>query len=229
MNRPSMAKARVGIDLLKPLVHNVWVGTEDDNTPLRDFSQKIEYENIPKFCKHCKKLGHNMINCRVLEKINETEKKEALQKDQQGTNQQHPRNLEQDNRETKLPEEAETTPNRGREMQNKRETNTEKTRGRSEPPRKAYKPTGIIFWLDKPHPTSTTEVQTNVEITKINNKNKANNQTISQLMSFKCKSDMVNSDTSPASKEKTWNMRSLLLNRSMEQAVKRKRLSLRII
>ncbi|KAG5618662.1 hypothetical protein H5410_018486 [Solanum commersonii] len=53
MTRPSMAKARVEIDLLRPLVHNVWVGTEDDNTPLSGFSQKIEYENIPKFCKHC--------------------------------------------------------------------------------------------------------------------------------------------------------------------------------
>ncbi|KAH0687341.1 hypothetical protein KY285_017901 [Solanum tuberosum] len=88
MTRPSMAKARVEIDLLRPLVHNVWVGTEDDNTPLRGFSQKIEYENIPKFCKHCRKLGHSMINCRVLERIKETEKKEALQKDQQGRNKQ---------------------------------------------------------------------------------------------------------------------------------------------
>lgn len=38
--------------------------------------QKCEYEGIPKYCKFCKKLGHNMINCRVLERKNIAEARE---------------------------------------------------------------------------------------------------------------------------------------------------------
>ncbi|OIT26457.1 PREDICTED: myb-like protein I [Nicotiana attenuata] len=66
--RPSMAKVRVKIDLLKPIIDSVFVGSEDENAPLKGFTQKIEYENIPKYCKQCKKLGHNLMNCRILEK-----------------------------------------------------------------------------------------------------------------------------------------------------------------
>lgn len=70
-----MAKVRIEIDLLKTLITSVWVGDEDEESPLKGFTQKIEYENIPKFCKNCRKLGHNLKNCRVLErKKNEEEK-----------------------------------------------------------------------------------------------------------------------------------------------------------
>nr|XP_018632189.1 uncharacterized protein LOC108948042 [Nicotiana tomentosiformis] len=71
--RPSMAKVRLEVDLLKPLLTSVWVGDGDDDSPLKGFEQKLEYENVPKYCKHCKKLGHSLINCRVLERrrINE--------------------------------------------------------------------------------------------------------------------------------------------------------------
>lgn len=71
-----MAKVRVEVDLLKPLLKSVWVGLEDDNFPLRGFEQKIEWESVPKYCKHCKKIGHAIINCWVLEKKIQMEKKE---------------------------------------------------------------------------------------------------------------------------------------------------------
>ncbi|XP_060170350.1 uncharacterized protein LOC132601267 [Lycium barbarum] len=89
MNRPSMAKVRVEINLLKPLIHSIWVETEDENSPLRGYSQKIEYENIPKYCKHCKKLGHSMIDYRALIKKKEMEKKEAQQKAQLDKEHEH--------------------------------------------------------------------------------------------------------------------------------------------
>lgn len=73
-----MAKVRVEIDLTKPQPDSVWVGSEDEKFPLKRYTQKIEYESIPKFCKHCRKLGHNM-NCRVLEKKSATENIEADQ------------------------------------------------------------------------------------------------------------------------------------------------------
>lgn len=66
--RPSMAKIRVKVDLLKPLPESVWIGQESDNSPLTGYAQKIKYEGIMKYCKECRKLGHNVQNCRVIEK-----------------------------------------------------------------------------------------------------------------------------------------------------------------
>lgn len=66
--RISMAKVRVEIDLLKPQSESVYVGLIHENSPQTGFMQKLEYEGIPKYCKHCKKLGHVMANCRVLER-----------------------------------------------------------------------------------------------------------------------------------------------------------------
>jgi len=61
-----MAKVRVEIDLLKPQPEFVRIGFENDNSPLRGYYQKLEYEGIPKYCKQCKKLGHMLSDCRVL-------------------------------------------------------------------------------------------------------------------------------------------------------------------
>ncbi|KAK4723877.1 hypothetical protein R3W88_026656 [Solanum pinnatisectum] len=81
--RPSMAKIRVEVDLLKPQPNTVWVGLEDDKCPLRGFNQKLEYENIPKYCKHCRKMGHNVMNCWILEKIRSNDKKGSVLKENQ--------------------------------------------------------------------------------------------------------------------------------------------------
>lgn len=66
--RPSMAKIRVEVDLLKPLPQSVFVVQEYEDSPLKGYTQKLEYEGVPKYCKHCRKIGHYMINCRALEK-----------------------------------------------------------------------------------------------------------------------------------------------------------------
>ncbi|XP_009768438.1 uncharacterized protein [Nicotiana sylvestris] len=66
--RPSIAKVRVEIDLLKDQPNSVYVGQIYDNAPQKGFMQKIEFEGVPKYCKFCRKLGHNMINCRALER-----------------------------------------------------------------------------------------------------------------------------------------------------------------
>ncbi|XP_059311032.1 uncharacterized protein LOC132062488 [Lycium ferocissimum] len=75
-----MAKIRVEIDLLKTLPDKVWIGMEYENAPLKGFYQKVEYEGIPKYCKHCRKLGHVLANCRVLER------KQAAQTKNEGAN-----------------------------------------------------------------------------------------------------------------------------------------------
>ncbi|XP_009788948.1 uncharacterized protein [Nicotiana sylvestris] len=66
--RPSMAKIRVEVDLLKTLPQSVFVGQEYEDSPLKGYTQKLEYEGVPKYFKHCRKIGHYIINCRVLEK-----------------------------------------------------------------------------------------------------------------------------------------------------------------
>lgn len=66
--RPSMAKVRVEIDLTKPKLVSVWVGLEHESHPLKGYTQKLEYKNVPKFCRHCKLLGHSIIQCRNAEK-----------------------------------------------------------------------------------------------------------------------------------------------------------------
>ncbi|XP_059289203.1 uncharacterized protein LOC132042694 [Lycium ferocissimum] len=72
--RPSMAKVRVEIDLTRPKIDSVWIGVEDDDSPLKGFTQKIEYENVPKYCRHCKLLGHSILQCRHAEKKKEDAK-----------------------------------------------------------------------------------------------------------------------------------------------------------
>ncbi|PHT90463.1 Ethylene-responsive transcription factor [Capsicum annuum] len=80
-----MAKVRVKLDLLKSHPDSVWVGLEDEDSSLRGFTQKLEYEAIPKYCKHCKKIGHTMTICRILEKNLAKEKEEKKKKEEEET------------------------------------------------------------------------------------------------------------------------------------------------
>ncbi|KAH0724586.1 hypothetical protein KY290_000407 [Solanum tuberosum] len=55
----SMVKIRVEVDLLKSLPQSVWVGLEDDKSPLKGYVQKLEYEGgserinaVPKIGQH---------------------------------------------------------------------------------------------------------------------------------------------------------------------------------
>ncbi|XP_019224832.1 PREDICTED: uncharacterized protein LOC109206467 [Nicotiana attenuata] len=75
--RPSVAKVRVEIDLLKPQPDSVYVGQVYENAPQKGFVQKLEYDGIPKCCKYCRKLGHNLLNCRAIERKKAAEDKEA--------------------------------------------------------------------------------------------------------------------------------------------------------
>ncbi|XP_060194994.1 uncharacterized protein LOC132624193 [Lycium barbarum] len=77
--RPSMAKVRVEVDLTKPRIDKIWVGLEDESYPLKGFYQKVEYESVPKFCTHCKKLGHSLVQCRFAKKKNDDNKNEMIQ------------------------------------------------------------------------------------------------------------------------------------------------------
>ncbi|XP_070024832.1 uncharacterized protein [Nicotiana sylvestris] len=81
--RSSMAKIHVEVDLLKPLPQSAFVGQEYDDSPLKCYTQKLEYEGVPKYCKHCRKIGHYMINCRAFEKKKAEQKEESEKKNQE--------------------------------------------------------------------------------------------------------------------------------------------------
>ncbi|KAF6138296.1 hypothetical protein GIB67_001446 [Kingdonia uniflora] len=53
------AKVLVDIDLAEPIPNKVLVEVEDG-----DFWQKVELGSLPKFCPHCKMVGHNLSECR---------------------------------------------------------------------------------------------------------------------------------------------------------------------
>ncbi|XP_070055164.1 uncharacterized protein [Nicotiana tomentosiformis] len=84
-----MAKVRIEIDLLKQQPEPAYVGQIYEDAPQKGFVQKLEYEGIPKYCKFCRKLGRNMINCRVLErkKLAESNDKEINKENEE--NEQH--------------------------------------------------------------------------------------------------------------------------------------------
>lgn len=56
--KPTTAKMRIKIDLLKQLITDVQVAIQNLKGILETFNQKIEYENVPLFCSHCRIQGH---------------------------------------------------------------------------------------------------------------------------------------------------------------------------
>ncbi|VFQ80979.1 unnamed protein product [Cuscuta campestris] len=65
-SRPHVARVRLEMDLMLPLIHKVFIGTstlpgkEDEG-----FYQSIEYERIPLYCTKCFKQGHSVEKCKL--------------------------------------------------------------------------------------------------------------------------------------------------------------------
>lgn len=57
LSRPSVAKICMQLDLLKKLPSRVWL---ECGNSLHGFWQPFEYERVPKYCKHCFRLGHDV-------------------------------------------------------------------------------------------------------------------------------------------------------------------------
>ncbi|PKU87424.1 hypothetical protein MA16_Dca008520 [Dendrobium catenatum] len=58
VSRPSVARILVEVDISKKFPNEIWLGSE-----LNGYFQKVEFENFPIFCMHCKMHGHNMNDC----------------------------------------------------------------------------------------------------------------------------------------------------------------------
>ncbi|PKU81364.1 hypothetical protein MA16_Dca017402 [Dendrobium catenatum] len=58
VSHPSVARILVEVDISKKFPNEIWLGSE-----LNGYFQKVEFENFPIFCMHCKMHGHNMNDC----------------------------------------------------------------------------------------------------------------------------------------------------------------------
>lgn len=65
-SRPTTAKIRVELDLAKPRSREVLVEIRNYIGYLETFTQKVEYEDLPAYCNHCKIQGHSDEKCRIL-------------------------------------------------------------------------------------------------------------------------------------------------------------------
>ena len=59
MSRLSYARILVEINLLVELKHTMCIALPNGTS----LNQKVVYETLPRFCKHCKVIGHNTSLC----------------------------------------------------------------------------------------------------------------------------------------------------------------------
>ncbi|KAL0928089.1 hypothetical protein M5K25_002329 [Dendrobium thyrsiflorum] len=61
ISHPSVARVLVELDVTKKHPREVWLGSE-----FNGYFQRVEFENLPIFCVHCKMHGHSMAECFIL-------------------------------------------------------------------------------------------------------------------------------------------------------------------
>ncbi|RAL48728.1 hypothetical protein DM860_001048 [Cuscuta australis] len=65
-SKPHVARVRVEMDLLKPLIHKIFIGTSTEpGKEDEGIYQSIEYECIPFYCTKCFKQGHATEKCKL--------------------------------------------------------------------------------------------------------------------------------------------------------------------
>ena len=76
LTRPNVARVCVELDLLLEHPYGIWIGVGE-----KGFCQTVEYENMPLYCSHCSRQGHNRDGCL----IQNPSKKSATMPDDKGT------------------------------------------------------------------------------------------------------------------------------------------------
>ena len=60
LTRPSVARVLVEMDVSKSFRERIWIGSEK-----KGFFQRVVFENLPKYCSYCFKMGHEMSKCYI--------------------------------------------------------------------------------------------------------------------------------------------------------------------
>ncbi|KAF5187172.1 Ribonuclease h domain, partial [Thalictrum thalictroides] len=97
------ASILVEIDLAKPIPPQILVEVDGG----KDFMQEVVVGKLPKFCEHCKSIGHFMSDCKVLKNIRDKEIIQA-ETNKEANNRRKGKKNRNKNKET---EEGETTSN----------------------------------------------------------------------------------------------------------------------
>ncbi|XP_059284937.1 uncharacterized protein LOC132038265 [Lycium ferocissimum] len=79
--RPSCAKVKVEVDLLATLPKRINIAEEDESGIIKSKWVRINYDYLPKYCKHCKLQGHEEMECRVLNPELAKQYREELRKE----------------------------------------------------------------------------------------------------------------------------------------------------
>src|SRR4051812_9337647 len=56
---PNVARVCVEVDLLKRLHTRIWLDCEE----VDGFWKEVIYEKLPQYCKHCRRIGHDVNTC----------------------------------------------------------------------------------------------------------------------------------------------------------------------
>ncbi|XP_055825039.1 uncharacterized protein LOC129893512 [Solanum dulcamara] len=79
--RPSCARIKVEVDLLATLPKRINIAEEDESGIIKSKWVRINYDYLPKYCKHCRLQGHEEKECRILNPELAKHSREDLQKE----------------------------------------------------------------------------------------------------------------------------------------------------
>lgn len=57
-SRPTTAKVKVEIDITRDMVTEIQIEVQNKDGSIEVINQRVEYENVPEYCFHCKAQGH---------------------------------------------------------------------------------------------------------------------------------------------------------------------------
>ncbi|PKU60788.1 hypothetical protein MA16_Dca028207 [Dendrobium catenatum] len=83
--RPSVARILVEMDITKDWSKEIWLGSEGNG-----YIQKVEIENFPIFCTHCKLYGHDINNCFILNPSLKNKAQNFANRDNKGKEKEEP-------------------------------------------------------------------------------------------------------------------------------------------
>ncbi|VFQ68307.1 unnamed protein product [Cuscuta campestris] len=173
----------IQVDMSKELHTSFEVSLPDGGT----YIQKVVYEGLPKYCFHCKKFGHNLLDCRVLRALRLRKNRDFVGKTSKRTMGKGKHVVEGDNPTTSSGQTSNKTS--GKQAGNTAVAGTEATASVAAKPKTAFQslppePAALPSVLDEsgavgncPRPTAKPVAEGNILVPEANRKKKKNSET----------------------------------------------------